>query len=829
MFLTRTRTSQGTYCCYISYNRIEEGPQNFVKQDHEEIMTGDKPQNYIILKPYTYALITDPIVCDKDGKPVYSPHGQVKVRLGDQEIRTDSQYKDPFPLYPGEKLSKIDRLTVIPRDCALKVRANCDFVDSNGNKRQAGDEWQVKGPCIYVPRIEEDKVQLQEPIIVDINKALRIRAKYACEDIYGNKREAGEEWLIRDRGQYMLGVNEVLVEIVSGIILTDKKAIHLTATRTFTDFYGEKRKAGEEWLITKDITSVHICDVYEKVVSEVSITVLCTDEYCYLLNPRKGKENKMGRKVLIAGPCSFFLKPGEVLDGGIKKSYILTDDEALLLTAYEDFTESTKDGEILRKAGERWMVKGPRSYIPLVEIEVIEKRHAIPMDTIEGIYVRDTRSGTIRAQCGKTYMLNENEELAHKTCTDVINSLLKSQGGEERKEPYKLVTYKCPFNAAVQVYDYKEKKSRVVFGPNLVALLPDEQFTVTYLSGKTPKVPGRVKTLHLLLGPAFSTDVVEVDTSDHARLEIKMSYNWRFRINPDAPEHIFNVRDFIGDLCKAMGSKVRAAVATVPFEIFHKSSTRIIRSSIFGYDKETDKVNDVLYFNSNGLEVFNVDIQSIEPKDKRTKQSLDKTVTQAIEITTRILEQEARRQADKSAQEEKGKLECLILDNKATVEKAKKALLQLKAKSDEIKSKGQALAEAKAKATAEEISAQAEVSFAELKATAKRIRELSTLDYEKEKNLIEYEYQKNISERKIATATALAQIESGKFSKIMEAIGTDTLVQIAKSGPEMQAQMLSSLGLQGYMLMDSKNPINLFTAANGMIASGKSQEPEQSI
>jgi len=33
----------------------------------------------------------------------------------------------------------------------------------------------------------------------------------------------------------------------------------------------------------------------------------------------------------------------------------------------------------------------------------------------------------------------------------------------------------------------------------------------------------------------------------------------------------------------------------------------------------------------------------------------------------------------------------------------------------------------------------------------------------------------------------------------------------------MQSQMLGSLGLQGYMLMDSKNPINLFTAAQGMV------------
>jgi len=53
-----------------------------------------------------------------------------------------------------------------------------------------------------------------------------------------------------------------------------------------------------------------------------------------------------------------------------------------------------------------------------------------------------------------------------------------------------VITYKCPFNGISQVYDYKSKKSRVVFGPDLVMLQPDEQFTISYLSGKTPKVPG---------------------------------------------------------------------------------------------------------------------------------------------------------------------------------------------------------------------------------------------------------------------------------------------------------------------------------------------------
>lgn len=42
-----------------------------------------------------------------------------------------------------------------------------------------------------------------------------------------------------------------------------------------------------------------------------------------------------------------------------------------------------------------------------------------------------------------------------------------------------IILRRAPHNSAVQIYDFKEKKSRVVFGPELVLLGPDEHFTGT--------------------------------------------------------------------------------------------------------------------------------------------------------------------------------------------------------------------------------------------------------------------------------------------------------------------------------------------------------------
>src|SRR3990170_3923764 len=88
----------------------------------------------------------------------------------------------------------------------------------------------------------------------------------------------------------------------------------------------------------------------------------------------------------------------------------------------------------------------------------------------------------------------------------------------------------------------------------------------------------------------------------------------------------------------------------------------------------------------------------------------------------------------------------------------------------------------------------------------------------KDKHALELMKIKKLKELEIKKAKELSEIESTKFSSIVNAVGQDTLVQISKAGPELQAELLGSLGLSGYLMMDSNNPINLFSAANGMIS-----------
>jgi len=63
----------------------------------------------------------------------------------------------------------------------------------------------------------------------------------------------------------------------------------------------------------------------------------------------------------------------------------------------------------------------------------------------------------------------------------------------------------------------------------------------------------------------------------------------------------------------------------------------------------------------------------------------------------------------------------------------------------------------------------------------------------------------------------VTQIEINKFKQLVKSIGVDTIVSMAKSGPENKAKLLKNLGLEGYLVTDGQTPVNLFNAAEGLI------------
>ncbi|KAH7492369.1 Major vault protein [Phytophthora ramorum] len=839
-------------------SRVLAGPLTFTRQDHEFILT--PPQDMIVLPAQHYVEVRNPVVRSEDGKIEYDAFDQAKLKHGEIEFRIFDKYPEPFPLYPGEKqVGEIRELRVVPVDTALRIRALRQI-----GQYAAGNEWLFVGPAVYYPRVEEEIVAVVHASVIKKDEAIKFRAEKKCTDSQGIERDAGEEWLVRTPGAYLPQIDEVLVETLQAHILTQDAALHLSALRTFKDVYGISRRAGEEWLITTETTETHVQDVHEDIVGYVTVTILTNRQYCVVVDPIVNGVPRRGTREMRKGEASFFLQPGEQLENErVEDICVLADDEAVLLQAVEPFVELPEqqgepEGEdggaapvkkpngIRREAGERWMVHGPREYIPPIQVKVLETRRAIPLDTNEGVYVRERKTGHVRAVKGETYMLQPTEELWAKYLPPAVEELLSSQAGgsayvtdptesnkltaslgrpwdiskgaPRTRDPTRVVTFEVPHNAGIQVYDYKTTSSRILFGPTLVMLEPDEQFTVLRLSGGVPKEPNVIRTLCLQLGPDFMRDQIIVETSDHARLSLTIAYNWRFRVDTTKPvdaAKVFNVKDFTGDACKTLASRIRGAVAVQNFDHFHKHSAQIIRTSIFGLDE--NKIRDELVFPANNLCITNVDIQSAEPVDQLTRESLQKSVQLAIEITTKSQEARAKAIAMKEEEAAKGDLLTQQLENQSSAEQARKNLVQLTAECKAIEEEAAAVSRARAQAQAAEIEGNAAVRQAELRAQAKRIEHESHVARIKEDQTLSVAHSERLAEVEVHKKRELMSIEAEKFQQMVSSVGQETLVALARAGPDGQVKMLEALGLSGYLITDGKSPVNLLGTAEGII------------
>ncbi|XP_041633609.1 major vault protein [Cheilinus undulatus] len=833
--------------------RVEIGPLTYIRQDNERVLF--PPVRMIMVPPRHYCVVINPVARDEENQVLFDQSGQAKLRHADLEIRLT---QEPFPLYPGEEVQQdVTPLQIVYPDTALRLQALLDFEVEGGEKRVAGDEWLFEGPGTYIPRKEVAVLETIKATVIRENQAIRLRARKEGVDRGGVRRVTGEEWLVSKVGAYLPGAHEEVIDIVNAFILTDKKALHVRALRPFKDAGGRDRRTGEEWLVTMADREAHIPSVAEEVVGVVNVTTLSSRQYCVVLDP-VGTDGKpqLGQKRVVKGERSFFLQPGEHLENGIQDVYVLSEEEGLVLRAVEAFNDTEQrdedddDGDeeeerqqerakrsrrsgVLRRPGDRWMLRGPIEYVPPAAVEVVLKRQAIPLDENEGIYVRDIKTGKVRAVIGHTYMLTQDEELWQKELPPNVEALLASPldpladrsdrtrtGEAKKRDKTRVVSYRVPHNAAVQVYDYREKKARVVFGPEMVMLGPDEQFTVLSLSGDKPKRANVIKAICLLLGPDFCTDIITIETADHARLQLQLSYNWHFDIkspaNPADAAALFSVPDFVGDACKAIASRVRGAVASVQFDDFHKNSNRIICSAVFGFDEKL-AVRPSLCFNQNKLVISSVDIQSVEPVDQRTRDALQKSVQLAIEITTNSQEAAARHEAERLEQEARGKLERQRITDQAEAERARKELLELEALSAAVESTGAAKAEAQSRAEAARIQGEAAVNEAKLKAEAQRIEaeaELLRLAKAREQEL---SYKQQMDSLEVEKQKSLAKIEIERFGQMVQSLGSETLKEMARAGPELQVKMLQALGLKSTLITDGSSPINLFTTANGLL------------
>lgn len=281
-------------------------------------------------------------------------------------------------------------------------------------------------------------------------------------------------------------------------------------------------------------------------------------------------------------------------------------------------------------------------FFPSENVEVLDIVLPIPIAEKEGVYVRDAASGRIRTIAGPCNFIPDptREQIVPRE-RDAAKERL--YGVKDRGDDEALAVYVPPSYAVLVT----GKTSReVVVGPQTRILDFDEELEILHLSTGRPKSDAEtLATCFLLVDGNKVSDVVRVRTSDHVELDIALSYRVSFVDDPARRERWFRVKDYVGLLCDHLGSILRAAARTSSIERFAAGATEVLRSAILGEKGEGPRRGRL--FEENGMSVYDVEILDVRILDAEVKVLLEGAQRAAIVADVGRKDEERRLQGER--------------------------------------------------------------------------------------------------------------------------------------------------------------------------------------
>lgn len=175
----------------------------------------------------------------------------------------------------------------------------------------------------------------------------------------------------------------------------------------------------------------------------------------------------------------------------------------------------------------------------------------------------------------------------------------------------------------------KTGERRVVAGPRPLLLKYDETLEPVCLSTGKPKTTDNViETVYLRVMNNKVSDLVEVETRDLCKVDIKLSYRVNFEGDPNL---WFNVENYVQFLCDHLRSIMKKASKQYSTDEFYKKYVVIIRDAILGAQDEKTKERPGRGFEENGMRVYDVEVLDVNIKDDEVKKLLLKTQRSIID------------------------------------------------------------------------------------------------------------------------------------------------------------------------------------------------------
>jgi len=397
---------------------------------------------------------------------------------------------------------------------------------------------------------------------------------------------------------------------------------------------------------------------------------------------KKGREFEEGQEVFITGKDTTIFFPTEHV------SFVKYDGEA------KSYAVAIPAGDaryvMNRTTGVIRMVKGPAMLLPNPVEEVIVRRILSPRqcghwypNNQEVMEYNDalrramrgtpsTRAGTVsEGQVRRNKKIRragggtENIDGAVAARSSVSYGTGSAVGDEfTRKSNFtepRMVTLSGRFNGApllnihtgyaVQIVD-KQGNRRVVTGPAPVLLAYDEDLEYFSLSTGKPKTTDRLITdVYLRVANNQVSDVVTVETSDHVKVNLKLSFRCDFTGDDSK---WFTVDNYVKMLTDRARSMLRAAVRKESIESFFKNGEAFVRDTILGEKKEGKKTEAAsragLSFEENGLHVKDVEVLDIQILHRQIGEQLTNAAVEAITLNLSL--EQARRQLKATTERE---------------------------------------------------------------------------------------------------------------------------------------------------------------------------------
>ena len=180
----------------------------------------------------------------------------------------------------------------------------------------------------------------------------------------------------------------------------------------------------------------------------------------------------------------------------------------------------------------------------------------------------------------------------------------------------------------------RDGSQRVEVGPKSVMLDYDEVPQVLKLStGKPKNADNLYRTAFLMARANKVSDVVEVETGDYCKLQLKLSYRVDFEGDPS---HWFALENYVKFMTDHMRSRLKASCKKLGVEEFYRAAVEHVRDTVLGPKPEGGGQRPGATFAENGMRVYDVEVLEVKFLDASVEQLLVKaqreSITQALEI-----------------------------------------------------------------------------------------------------------------------------------------------------------------------------------------------------